>query len=374
MFGTSRSEFRPPNENTYTRAEQPPQPNERQQRKITAVLFSFNPGFLESPDVSVTPQQEDVVRDCLAAGVHYGTPENVNYLLNSIVAPVNTENPGELFQQLESAPEPLSRQMRGLLAVLNSPEYIRTRGQDGSAFYARDNLDWRSIKELGQRYPSPAVYEAWAEPLLRAIESSNGVQKRREYERAVRVMGYIAYGKRWEYWEQIKLMRLQGNRARGLEHERQRVQSYSQRYDNSLGPEQEPREPYTLRREYSVTATPPQDESPAARRRATEGDYKGKLAPLFDEIRDAGRVPLTVEFDDKYQLLSVPGREPTKEEATSIIDALLDEISAQVPELNTKKVLKMRVLKAVRSDVYALPEIDRRVRAALMPVAVDYFE
>ena len=73
-------------------------------------------------------------------------------------------------------------------------------------FNQRDNLNPKDLATFLQKYPEPMVFEKDTQVFLDEIEQANSPQKRHEYEETVKKFMHIVYGKRQEYYDQIKLL------------------------------------------------------------------------------------------------------------------------------------------------------------------------
>lgn len=65
----------------------------------------------------------------------------------------------------------------------------------------------RDLAVFLQKYPEPSAFEQAVKGFLDKIEQANFPQKRREYEASLREFMSIVYGKRYEYYNQMKLLR-----------------------------------------------------------------------------------------------------------------------------------------------------------------------
>lgn len=166
---------------------------DRQQRKIIAAFLDEKNG---QPNYGILNQFEappmskggrDIFLDRLAKGQI--TPENEKELLNMIKSPIDRDGVELVKNSLQSKHE---------LRILGQ----MTRGDEGfSNWY---NLNQDDLANFLAKYPLPMDFEDDSARLLSDIGSNNSREKRLEYEQAMRDFKKKIYGKRQEYWEQLK--------------------------------------------------------------------------------------------------------------------------------------------------------------------------
>lgn len=166
--------------------------NARQQRKIIAILSNRYGGddvsdaYLNMPDVAVSEEECNRVLDELASGLITDTDKR--NLLERIARPSDLENG-----------------LRNVYLGLNSKPEKRILAEMTQAGF--DN--WQNVAESDllsflRSYPTPMDFDNRANSFLDSIESGSGLQKRQEYEQVMRVFYQKVYGKRDEYWQNIK--------------------------------------------------------------------------------------------------------------------------------------------------------------------------
>ena len=166
--------------------------NARQQRKIIAVLGNRYGGdevsdaYLNTPDVAVSEEERNRVLDELASGLITDTDKR--NLLERITRPSDLENG-----------------LRNVYLGLNSKHEKRILAEMTQAGF--DN--WQNVSESDlssflRSYPTPMDFDNRANSFLDSIEDGSGLQKRQEYEQAMRAFYQKVYGKRDEYWQNIK--------------------------------------------------------------------------------------------------------------------------------------------------------------------------
>lgn len=167
--------------------------NARQQDKLIKFLATNEARHLYERSVELTDDERERVLEKLA--FDQIAPEKLRELLLAIETPIektgNPKNPTELFEKIE-----MSKQIRGLIA----------RGVYGDP-RRRDALTAADLGALYEKYQDPASLEDTMLPFLFEIETYNGPAKRKEYEDCLRALLATVYGKRHNYWEQMKLLR-----------------------------------------------------------------------------------------------------------------------------------------------------------------------
>ncbi|MBR2544220.1 protein phosphatase 2C domain-containing protein [Candidatus Saccharibacteria bacterium] len=166
---------------------------DRQQRKIITALLYMENGH---PNYSILKRFEappmprggrDIFLDRLTEGQI--TPENERELLNAIESPVARDGVELVMNSLQSKHE------RRILGKM-------TRGDDG--FSNWQSLGRDDLTSLLKKYPMPMDFENASTEFLSDIELSNNREKRLEYEQSMRDFKNKIYGRRQEYWEQLK--------------------------------------------------------------------------------------------------------------------------------------------------------------------------
>ena len=166
---------------------------DRRQRKIiTALLYMENGhpnyGILKRFEAPPMPRGgRGIFLDRLTEGQI--TPENERELLNATESPVARDGVELVMDSLQSKHE------RRILGQI-------TRGDEG--FHNWDSLGQDDLTSFLKKYPLPMDFENTSTELLSAIELKNDKKKRLEYEQAMRDFKKKIYGKRQEYWEQLK--------------------------------------------------------------------------------------------------------------------------------------------------------------------------
>lgn len=128
----------------------------------------------------------------------FGSNEE-HQILNYIKDPVRMYGPEGVFSNIDSKHE---------LRILG----MFTGGEDGFNHYGE--LSPGAVEAFLSKYATPIEFDAESNSFLNMIERNNGKQKREQYEVAMESFKAKVYGKRQEYWEQMKLLRAEAA-ARG---------------------------------------------------------------------------------------------------------------------------------------------------------------
>jgi hypothetical protein len=172
-------------------------PNKRQQDKIVAILESGNFDLINERQVDVRENQREGFLQKVARGEIDET--KFKELILKIKPPIDYEqdrnNPVELYSSVSG-----NKQIRGLIAQF-------ARGD----FNQRDRLNPKDLAAFLQKYPEPSAFEKDAQGFLDRIEQANSPQKRQEYEASLKEFMHTVYGKRQEYYDQVKLLRIEAD-------------------------------------------------------------------------------------------------------------------------------------------------------------------
>ena len=173
---------------------------ERQQRKIICAMALGQDGRVDmSPfdyhDVEVSPDARDSVLDMLSTG-QLGEPQE-RQILMEIQGPLQQKGADNVFTSINSKHE---------LRILGAA----TGGDNGFYNYADQGVD--SLLDFARRFPTPMDFENYSNGFLDMIERNNGAQKRAEYETAMADLKRKVYGKKQEYWDQMKALHAEAER------------------------------------------------------------------------------------------------------------------------------------------------------------------
>lgn len=174
---------------------------ERQQRKITAyLLYGKLPEYIATPDVRLNAGDEDLLLDRLASGAI--TDSDKKDLLSSMKSPVSKKGPEAVFASLEGD----KHQLR-ILAH-----------HSGLGFNNYSQASPNALQDFLSHFPTPLDFEAQSEIFLNSIKRGNSPQKVQEYIADMAAFKRNVYGKRQEYYEQIKALE-----EKAAERERQKT-------------------------------------------------------------------------------------------------------------------------------------------------------
>lgn len=167
--------------------------NQRQQDKIIASLLYGDNANVGKPSVEVSGQDKLRFMTKLADGDI--NKSQMSGLLADVGLPLGgndtLENPVSVFDKISG-----NNQIKGIVS-----HFTKDRG-----LADRDNLTSRDLGKFLGENPDPSVFDAQAAGFLANIEKQNGEGKRKQYEQAMGEMRRVVYGKRQEYWDQMKLM------------------------------------------------------------------------------------------------------------------------------------------------------------------------
>ena len=169
---------------------------ERQQRKIVAALMGgdgeVDASALNAKDVELPVGAKEQVQAMMMRGeVDVDTERR---LISSIKDPINQIGNGSMYQKMTGD----RHQMRILGAMTT---------ENGRGFKDFSVMSALNIDMFLARFPLPMDFEKEADDFLDMIERFNDKEKRKEYEKSMADFKKAIYGKRQEYWAQLKDLR-----------------------------------------------------------------------------------------------------------------------------------------------------------------------
>jgi len=171
------------------------EPNEYQQNKIIAALNSQNSDILFGEAVEISDEQREKFLQKLSG--EEIKEEDIKKLILNIRPPIQEEkdpdNPIKLFGKVSNHEH--YHQMTSFLAELAIGDFNRGR-----------ELNPPNLAELLQRYPDPITFEKATQKILKEIGSKISLEKYNEFKKSLEELNLILYGKRAEYYNQIKLL------------------------------------------------------------------------------------------------------------------------------------------------------------------------
>ena len=171
------------------------EPNEYQQNKIIAALNSQNSDILFGEAVENSDERRKEFLQKLSGGEI--KEEDIKKLILNIRPPIqeekNPDNPIKLFGKVSNHEH--YHQMTSFLAELAIGDFNRGR-----------ELNPTNLAELLQRYPDPITFEKATQKILKEIGSKISLEKYNEFKKSLEELNLILYGKRAEYYNQIKLL------------------------------------------------------------------------------------------------------------------------------------------------------------------------
>lgn len=160
--------------------------NERQKRKIIAVLLYGDKKYIEAPDVTLNEGDEDKLLDEIGSG-RIGAREE-RQLLTSIKDPISKHGAEKVYGGMSD-----DKHQRRILSYMV-----------GGRFDEWDKTGAPTLEAFRQKFPTPMDFEITSETFLNDIKRSNPDEKYQEYLKDMEAFKKNVYGKRLEYWERIK--------------------------------------------------------------------------------------------------------------------------------------------------------------------------
>ncbi len=311
----------PPVENLidYEKYETPLQPNLRQQEKIIACFERDDARLLRTSEVSVSRAEAQSFYGKLAK--NRISPERVSNFLKHIKSPVPYLEESSVYLYEDMSGYENFRHIQAFISVGNSAALERGR-VDKNAFHNRENVDFEDLEGFLEKYPEPSAFEKKIQPLLDLIESENGFRKRLAYEDSLRVFMRMTYGKRYEYWEQYKMLQKEAENG------------YSgEKFDSESEDTRREKPPITMSliSEGSVPRTPLKEQSiaPAVARKAEierDAEDNKRMFLLKQMMRSMGKVPLVIANETELRFYSIPVKpDISDEESYGILVSLARE-------------------------------------------------
>jgi len=183
-------------EQETSNTEQGVEPNPRQQDKIVAIIDNDNLNIINEREVRLQDGEREEFLKKLASGKI--NEYNLRQIVYALRGPIDyIGGRGRLTNSLLSG----NKYMRGFLA-----------------HFARDNvglsgyLEFQDVVEFLERYPDPISFEGAVSNFLDGVEHTGSSQERQGYESSLRDFMHTVYGKKLEYYEQIKLLQAEAER------------------------------------------------------------------------------------------------------------------------------------------------------------------
>ena len=182
---------------------------ERQKRKILgAYALGFNgrvnADAIRQHDVTIDAETHADLIDKIAAGQIGGLSQKRELLANIMGPMQDPENARAVLSTISSKHE------KRILAAM-SP----------AGFNNWENVSSDDLKAFVAEYPTPMDFQEMSDGFLQEIEKYNGSEKRAEYEAAMTSFMKKVYGKKQEYWEQMRALDKEADTVRDR-HERER--------------------------------------------------------------------------------------------------------------------------------------------------------
>lgn len=159
----------------------------RQQRKIAAVLLTGDIRQIERREIDEEIDEGEVLRRIRQGEI--GQKE-YRQVVDNIMGPMDRRGGVE-----EVAEGLRTKHERRILAEMSERGFENWEGAGASELY-----------QFRERFPSPVDFEEESEKFLEKILKSNTEEKYKEYKRAMSDFKMKVYGKKQEYFDQIKIM------------------------------------------------------------------------------------------------------------------------------------------------------------------------
>lgn len=164
----------------------------RQQNKIVETMLTGDLNML----VGEVPEQQgrrDAYIDMIAEGQIDEAKER--WLLNAIQDPIRRDGPEVMFST----------------KVVGDKHQMRILGAMTSAgFNGYERTSAQSVQEFMSRYPLPMDFEEDSTAMLEDVREHNSPEKYVQYQEAMERFKHSMYGKRQEYWDQMKILDAEG--------------------------------------------------------------------------------------------------------------------------------------------------------------------
>jgi len=170
------------------------QPDVNRQNKIIGYCYTKDPNILGYDEYPIDMATRQNFFESVNEGI-YGDKE-FSELLNQIKSPIhsnenNINNPINTFSAIAN-----ENQQLGIIAAL-------IRGN----FNERGNLSPVDLGNFFRRYPNPIELQQDANNFMEMISKVNGQQKADEYKRSFNKLQKTVYGKRYDYFNQIEILK-----------------------------------------------------------------------------------------------------------------------------------------------------------------------
>lgn len=174
---------------------------DRQQRKIQAFLTTKDVKYINARDVEITPEYEEYFFEQMESGAI--TEDDEREMLATISSPVNKIGVDNVYRGIEGLDVVGRKHEKRILSYV-------TKGD----FYGVGDVSEESVENFLGKYPLPMDFEQASEDFLRIIRVNNPEPKYQEYKGAMDDFKARMYGKRQEYWDQMKDLRRQAEERR----------------------------------------------------------------------------------------------------------------------------------------------------------------
>lgn len=171
----------------------------RQQDKIIATVMRGNTDIIGQHEVMIRHSDREAFLSAIQSGA-YGMPEWRN-LISHIAGPTNLppeyrKTTDQIFAEMSTgkkADASRERQEKRILAYMT-----------GLGFEGYNGASGESVKKFLSKFPEPMDFEEASNAFMHSLSKVNTPAKYQEYEKSMADFKNRVYGKKQEYWEQVK--------------------------------------------------------------------------------------------------------------------------------------------------------------------------
>lgn len=167
---------------------------ETQQRKIVATMM-YGDKYLTAPDVELP--EGDLEKFAVKVATGEVNQDAQRAFIDKIADPIHTKGVEAVNNQIGG-----DKHMRRILG-------FSLFGNEGFGNYL-SVMGPDSVQNFIQKYPSPMDFDSVSEQLLSSVKATNGDKKYMEYKESMETFKKDIYGKRQEYWDQMKALKEKG--------------------------------------------------------------------------------------------------------------------------------------------------------------------
>ena len=173
--------------------------NDRQQRKIVALLHTGNLSLISTSDGDFDATTGEKGRASVIKTL--ARIDNLAPYANNLVSHIQPDHERadfsltETFAELQHAESDPNMQTMAVLAIMR-----------GKSISSRTEMRTDDLKSMVAALPDVVAFEAHANLLIENIFQDNGQAKADEYALAATRLSHAVYGKQKEYWDQFRIL------------------------------------------------------------------------------------------------------------------------------------------------------------------------